>query len=136
MTSAHERARNLTIKAEHDLAIARLGLRHQEAFDMVCFHLQQAVEKLLKALLECGGVEFPPTHNLVTLLDLTEPHYPEVAAFRSTLPDFIPYAVRIRYDEELYPDQEETAAALELAETFRRLAHRLLPPAIVAPEKS
>ncbi len=59
-----------------------------------------------------------------------------MAAFRTTLPDFIPYAVRIRYDEEFYPTAEETAAALEQAEAFRALAHSLLPPAIIAPEKS
>ena len=125
----------MALKAEHDLAIARLGFHHREAFDMVCFHLQQAVEKLLKAMLEYRGAEFPPTHNLVTLLDLTEPHFPAVAAFRTTLPNFIPYAVRIRYDEELYPTAEETAEALEQAEAFRALAHSLLAPAIIAPEK-
>ena len=51
MRNAIERARGLVRKAGSDFAIARLGLRHREALDMVCFHLQQGIEKLLKALL-------------------------------------------------------------------------------------
>jgi HEPN domain-containing protein len=74
MRNAVERARGLVRKAKSDFAIARLGLRHGEALDMVCFHLQQGIEKLLKALLECRGVEYPPTHNLVALLDLRRPN--------------------------------------------------------------
>jgi hypothetical protein len=97
MTSAHPRG--LALKAEHDLAIARLGFHHHEAFDLVCFH-------------------------------------PPVAAFRTTLPDSIPNAVRIRFDEDHYPAAEETAAALEQAEAFRALAHGLLLPAIMATEMS
>jgi len=40
-------------KSDNDFAIAKLGLRNRQALDMACFHLQQALEKLLKAVLEC-----------------------------------------------------------------------------------
>lgn len=39
-------------------------------YRMVCLHSQQAVEKILKALLTEWGVEFKKTHNIVDLLSL------------------------------------------------------------------
>jgi len=48
MKNPPDRVRALVRKAESDFAIARLGLRHHEALDMVCFPLQQGLEKLLK----------------------------------------------------------------------------------------
>jgi HEPN domain-containing protein len=135
MRNAIERARGLVRKAGSDFAIARLGLHHREALDMVCFHLQQGIEKLLKALLECRALEYPPTHNLVILLDLAETEFPELTRFRDWLPGYIPYAVRIRYDEALSPDAEETQLAFDRAEEFRTVAFRLLPAEVLQPEK-
>jgi len=40
--------------------------------DAVCFHCQQAVEKLLKAYLISKNVEFGRIHDLETLLKLGE----------------------------------------------------------------
>ena len=119
-------------KAESGFAIARLGLRHHEALDMVCFHLQQGIEKLLKALLDCRGAEYPPTHNLVALLDLVEKEFPVMARYRDWLPGYIPYAVRVRYDEALYTDVEETQAALGKAEEIRSAVLGLLPPEVLS----
>ncbi|HJW86976.1 MAG TPA: HEPN domain-containing protein [Candidatus Brocadiaceae bacterium] len=38
--------------------------------EMLCFHAQQAVEKVVKAVLLAQGVDFPKTHNLRVLFDL------------------------------------------------------------------
>jgi len=132
MSSAADRARGLAHKSESDFVIARLGFEHKKALDMVCFHLQQGIEKLLKALLECRGIEYPHTHNLVTLIDLAERNFPTLEQFRTWLPDYIPYAVHVRYDEVLYPDAEETQSALIQAEEFRRTVHALLAGAGVS----
>ena len=51
---------------------------------------------------------------------------PALKQFRTWLPDYIPYAVHVRYDEVLYPDAEETQSALTQAEEFRGTAHALL----------
>src|SRR5712692_4043914 len=52
-----DHARGLVMKAEHDLKIVRIGLSHDDApLDTLCFHLQQAAEKLLKAALTFGNI--------------------------------------------------------------------------------
>jgi HEPN domain-containing protein len=57
-------------KAEEDAAVAAWasGAGH---YDTACLHAQQAVEKYLKALLVAQGKEFPKTHALRALFDLT-----------------------------------------------------------------
>jgi HEPN domain-containing protein len=53
-------------KAEADFAAARLVRRSRKKHsrDIVCFHLQQCVEKYLKARLEEAAIVFPRTHDL------------------------------------------------------------------------
>jgi HEPN domain-containing protein len=59
-------------KAENDLKNAAHTLKLGKGCptDTVCFHAQQCVEKYLKALLVCEGVDFPKTHDLEPLMDL------------------------------------------------------------------
>lgn len=40
--------------------------------DVVCFHCQQYVEKLLKAFLTAHEIEFPKTHDLRRLIQLSD----------------------------------------------------------------
>ena len=54
-------------KADSDLAAARLLLQAHGLADIVCFHAQQAVEKLLKAILASSEKPIPRTHNLEEL---------------------------------------------------------------------
>lgn len=57
-------------KAEEDATVAEWasGAGHSDA---ACFHAQQTVEKYLKALLVAQGKDFPKSHALRTLFDLT-----------------------------------------------------------------
>lgn len=59
-------------KAEADYAAALLlrRSRKKHSRDIVCFHLQQCVEKYLKARLTESAIPFPRTHDLERLLDL------------------------------------------------------------------
>jgi len=56
-------------KAEADFATARRERRARRSpnFDAVCFHAQQCIEKLMKALLIRVGTTPPKTHDLVYL---------------------------------------------------------------------
>jgi len=55
-------------KAEGDYDVAQLALRAAKPHhDAVCFHAQQCVEKLMKALLIHHGIQPPRIHNLVAL---------------------------------------------------------------------
>ena len=56
-------------KAVGDLQVAEreLAVLQRPNFDAVCFHAQQAAEKLLKAALVARGVHPPKVHDLVHL---------------------------------------------------------------------
>ena len=64
-------ARRWTSKADEDIAAAERLLALDDSLAAVaCFHSQQAVEKLIKALLVLAGVPFPRTHDLIQLSGL------------------------------------------------------------------
>lgn len=126
MKSDLDVARGLGIKAESDLRAAEVCIEHGP-LDVAAFHIQQAAEKLLKALLASHAVQFPRTHDLDDLIDLTLPHCPALEPFRERLLGLNPYAVEVRYDAALYPDRAEVLAALEIVKELRRRVHELLP---------
>lgn len=69
MTSTQlDLARALALKADHDIQAVEL-LMGEGATDVICFHLQQAAEKILKAYLQANSIEFPRTHDLDALLE-------------------------------------------------------------------
>lgn len=58
-------------KAEQDLGMAELAIKHEPSFrDSICFHCQQSAEKYLKAYLIQLDTSFRKTHSLSYLLDL------------------------------------------------------------------
>jgi HEPN domain-containing protein len=102
-------------KAKGDLKVAEheLSLSKEEIItDAVCFHCQQAVEKLLKAYLASKNVDFSKTHNLEYLLELCAKEDPEFKSIESGNLSF--YAVEIRYPDEFY-----TPSFDEAKESFR-----------------
>jgi HEPN domain-containing protein len=88
-------------KAEHDLGMAELALKHQPEFkDMICFHCQQAAEKYLKALLIHLDIPFRKTHSLVYLLDLLQDQNLETSELYTFAEILEDYGVEIRYPSE------------------------------------
>jgi len=57
--------------ARDDLSSASVLLR-EGIYNMVCFHSQQAVEKMLKSIIANFHKEIPRTHNLIRLLEICE----------------------------------------------------------------
>jgi HEPN domain-containing protein len=86
-------------KAEADYAAALLMRRSRRKYsrDIVCFHLQQCVEKYLKARLVEANIAFPKTHDLERLLDLALVVEPMWEALRPTMASITDFAVEIRY---------------------------------------
>jgi len=128
MKSGLDDVRGLLVKAEHDLKTAEIGLQHAGPLDMVCFHLQQAAEKLIKAVLSHHGITYPFTHDLQELCQQAREISWALSEFDDDLAAMTPYAVRMRYDEAIYPGEEETRAALAIVRELRSLIHSLLPP--------
>ena len=62
------------------------------------FHTQQAIEKLLKALIAANGSEFPFTHDLEVLTDQLEQLGEGLPDFGVRLSDFTQFGVLVRDD--------------------------------------
>jgi HEPN domain-containing protein len=92
--------------ARSDLAVAQLTAPPTVLLETLCFHLQQAAEKSLKAVLIQSGIPVLRMHNLRTLMDLLPsacPVPPDVA-LAASLTD---YAVTGRYPGDYEPISEE-----------------------------
>jgi HEPN domain-containing protein len=92
-------AREWVDKAEADYAAALLlrRSRKKHSRDIICFHLQQCVEKYLKARLTEAAIAFPRIHDLERLLDLAAAVEPLWLALRPSMAKISDYAVEIRY---------------------------------------
>lgn len=90
----------LARKASFDLAAARtLASEPEQADDVVGFHVQQAVEKSLKAILAVRGFEVPRTHDLTYLVELAGDAGIEVPLSLDDADRLTPWAVTTRYDD-------------------------------------
>ncbi len=108
-------------KAEHDLLVIRNNLSADEVpWDMVCFHAQQAAEKLLKAFLVHGGLLPPRTHDLVALLGECVELEAALGGLEDDCKLLTTYAAETRYPDDFYePDEKEARRAHEAALSIR-----------------
>ncbi len=95
-------AKEWATKGLADLATAEreMRVRKKPNYDAVCFHSQQAVEKLLKAKLVVLGREVPRSHDLAYLLGLVTDREPLWEAWRTAMNELASYAVEFRYPGE------------------------------------
>jgi hypothetical protein len=100
-----EQAGSLLDIAEKDYRALR-GMKDPEVFsdEIFGFHVQQAVEKALKAWLCCVGSPFPRTHDLDELGALLEQAGQRIPGFLPDLLQFTDFGVAFRY--EAFPDLE------------------------------
>jgi HEPN domain-containing protein len=90
-----------TTKARRDLSTACvMAGQGDEYTDIVCYHCQQAVEKLLKAYLVLHGRDFPRTHDLAELATLCASYCAEIASLNEDMVVLTEYAVTPRYPAE------------------------------------
>jgi HEPN domain-containing protein len=115
-------------KADADYATAcrEMSVGVDVNYDAVCFHSQQCIEKLMKALLIKNGVNPPKIHDLFHLSLLLSP----VCKNWSPRPEDLRYLTRASVDFR-YPgesaDKDEAAEALEICSKLRTVLHQLLP---------
>lgn len=114
-------------KAEKDFATARRELAAQEDpnYDAVCFHAQQCIEKLMKALLIQRGAVPGKTHDLAYLNQLLTPVCPEWSCPLEDLRFLTRAAVAFRYPGEA-ADREDASQAFDIATRLRDGLLRLL----------
>lgn len=107
-------------KAESDWSAVEILLASdRRPPEAVCFHCQQFVEKLLKALLTLQGVEAPRTHDLRRLIQVAEAFAPELSRFLEKCDDLTVHGVQSRY-----PDDWLEITVAEMQDAVK-LAHEL-----------
>jgi len=116
----NETVRQWLAKGEGDFATAgrELGATPSPNFDAVCFHAQQCVEKLIKALLIHRGADAPRTHDLVYLSHLLSAAVPQWSWSVEELRFVSHAAVAFRYPGES-AQREDATRAYELAGRMR-----------------
>ena len=105
--------------ARGDLHMAKLAMR-DSLFNQVCFHAQQAAEKILKSLIITACVLPPKTHKLGDLLGLLPVALPDDLRRRLLLLDR--YYIPTRYPDAVpgslatgMPNQADAEEALSAA---------------------
>lgn len=129
--------REWVAKAENDLKNAANTLKMGKGCptDTVGFHVQQCVEKYLKALLVCQSISFPKTHNLRALMalipEVLRPDLPQPSQDRLT-----EYATVMRYpDAGPDPTLAEVRKEVALARRVRKEIRKHLPKAALRQRK-
>ena len=95
----------LLIKAEKDLkAATNLLLLSDSPEEAIVFHLQQMVEKLLKAALIFYKLDYSFTHDLIFLIETLEPKDKTFSQYYDLAEKLGPFAVLARYEEGIEID--------------------------------
>ncbi|HEX8599246.1 MAG TPA: HEPN domain-containing protein [Chloroflexia bacterium] len=85
-------------KAEGNWSFVQWSMQADEpVWDVICFLCQQCGEKYLKAFLEEQGINFPKTHDLVLLLNLSAGLLPELLTHKQELAYLTALSVATRY---------------------------------------
>lgn len=127
-TQWREALRWLDFAAE-DLRVARLTLPDAFVLGATAFHVQQATEKLLKALLVAAAAEFRRTHDIDELADAAHRHWPDVIPSPFPLARTTGWYVVSRYpgvDDPLLDAADIVEAVAEAEDLMSRV--RLLIP--------
>ena len=108
------------VKADADFVTAKREARARQMpnYDAACFHAQQCVEKLLKAMMIHEGVVPPRSHDLSYLLGLILPWRPMWEVFRRDFQLLSAYAVEYRYPGET-ATKDMAREALRCCSKFR-----------------
>ena len=113
--------------ARSDLLVAQTPTAPGVLRETLCYHLQQAAEKSLKAVLIYFDIAPPRTHNLKMLIELMPAAFPvpDSVASAASLTD---YAVTTRYPGDYEPIPFAQAQdAVQVAQRVRRQLRRWLP---------
>jgi len=111
-----EHARSMLRMAHKDFN-ALIGMQENSLFadEIFGFHVQQAVEKALKAWLCTRDTIYPMTHELARLLTLLENQGAEVEKFWP-LVQYTMFAVQARHEEGV-AELDEPSAVLQRSKT-------------------
>jgi len=110
-------------KADNDLKNISNNLAAVDVpTDTVCFHAQQAIEKLIKTVLVANGRAVFKTHDLVKLLGDVVDLLPVLSEFEEQLEEITEYGVGTRYPDGFCdPSIEEAQHAYAVARHIKAI---------------
>jgi len=86
-------------KAKGDFKIAEKNANDPDIdTEIIYFHLQQCVEKLLKSLLSLNNVDFPRIHDIEELVAIARDNGIELPDYVDNFIELTDFAVEFRYD--------------------------------------
>lgn len=86
---------------------------YPKPLEIICYHCQQSIEKLLKGLLISKNVTIKRTHDLGLLAELLQEYETVDEKYLEMCDDLTPYGVKIRYSQELYIEEYHVTKALQ-----------------------
>ena len=117
--------------AEMDLGAAEylLGMRPVPV-EIICYHCEQAAEKMLKGTLAQFGMEPPKTHDLIQLCKLCMERDPQFEQLADACVELTPYGVQVRYPSHMELDESDMNCALRECRKIREFVLQRLDPHI------
>lgn len=110
--------------AEDAVAVRELAPNHRVADSIVGFHAQQAVEKVLKAVVVGAGRDLERTHDLARLVELATASGAELPVAVDDVIALTEYAVPFRYDDLLDGESLDRDATVTLVDAIEQWAAR------------
>ena len=99
--------------ARMDLQSAKYLLNmYPVPIEIICYHCEQAAEKMLKGALIAMDVDPPKTHDLVLLCKLCSETDSEYLSLLDSCIELTPYGVQARYPAQLELDESDMKSAL------------------------
>jgi len=95
--------------------------------EVICFHCQQAAEKLLKALIAKNMLPIPRTHDLLQLLDIIRTVHPAFIDLEPAMYDLNDFSVIVRYPAHIPLEASDTMNALKAVETIKLKILKIMP---------
>ena len=93
--------------------------------EIICYHCQQAAEKLLKGVLVHFDAEPPKTHDLIQLCKLCCELDARFSLLEDACIELTPYGVQVRYPSDLELNESDMTAALRECKKVREFVQQL-----------
>jgi len=114
-------------KAEGDFITALREYRALKLpnYDSAGFYAQQCIEKYMKAFLQMHLIPFQKTHDLLALMELCIPVFPELELEKELLAYLNQFAINYRYPGD-FATKEQAKHAIKSMERLRGIFRNLI----------
>ena len=89
---------------------------YPKPLEIICYHCQQCIEKMLKAVLISYGVPLKKTHDLGLLAETLNKYIPVNEDYMDMCDSLSPYGIKIRYPQELFIEEHHVKKAIDETE--------------------